>query len=84
MTHGRTDDRTDRRTDGSKTLYLHNFVAWGIIKGAVWGLSAQIGRASGEYDVLSVLFDVTMQSLHGKKLTLSLSQRKDTSFFLFF
>jgi hypothetical protein len=37
------------------------------LKGAVWGLSAQIGRASGEYDVVSVLFDVTMQNLHGKK-----------------
>ena len=31
-TDWRTDGLTDWRTDGSKTLYPHNFVAWGIIK----------------------------------------------------
>jgi hypothetical protein len=54
-----------------------------LLKGAVWGLSAQRDHASAEYDVASVLFDVTMQNLHVKKLTLSLSQRNDTWFFFF-
>ena len=53
-------------------------------KGAVWGLSAQRDRASAERDVTSVLFDVTMQNLHGKKLTFSLSERKNTFLSLFF
>jgi hypothetical protein len=42
-------------------------------KGAVWGLSAQRNRASAEYDVASVLFDVTMQ-IYTEKLTFPLSQ----------
>jgi hypothetical protein len=48
------------------------------LRGPSRGLSAQRDRASAKCDVSSVLFDVTMQNLYWKKLTLSFSQRKDT------
>jgi hypothetical protein len=66
-----------------KRCYLMLLTYVLAFKGAVWGLSAQRDSASAKYDVSSVLFDVTMQNLYGKKSTLSLSQRKDTCFFLF-
>jgi hypothetical protein len=53
-------------------------------KGAVWNLSAQRDRASAEYDVAYKRFICRHNAeFTREKLTLSLSQRKDTVMFPF-